>query len=123
LASCSVSGSGNYSLVDPDRVIPVCSFPKIAASRVGTKIRVRGRLTLHAHGIFLSDERCPKTRVDLHIAADGPDLCGPELVQQFGCPPAAGEPIVTAVGVLRREGVLVFDQLVDFEKAPVTESR
>src|SRR5687767_14543279 len=89
LTSCSGSDSGNDIATEPDRVFSLCSFPATAAGRVGAKIRVRGRLTLHAHGLLLSDERCPDVRVHLDIAPDAPDFCGPELVQQLGCPPGA----------------------------------
>jgi hypothetical protein len=48
----SVSVVGDESSSDEaDRVIALCEFPKVAASR------------FHAHGILLSDEKCPNVRV------------------------------------------------------------
>jgi hypothetical protein len=131
LASSSDLASGNAG-VEADQVVPVCAFPKIAASSVGEKLRVRGKMTLHAHGILLSDERCPDVRVHLKSIPDGPDisLCSvPHLVERFGCP-AGGDagPIVTAVGVLRNisepdNGFLLVEQLVDYEGAGGAERR
>jgi len=126
LASSSGAGSAKAG-VEVDQVTPICSFPKIAATSVGVTLRVRGKMTLHAHGIFLSDKRCPDVRVHLKGTAGGPNisLCDqPELVQKFGCPAGGSDagPIVTAVGVLRSisepdNGLLLVEQLLDFEKA------
>jgi len=60
----SVSVVGDESSSDEaDRVIALCEFPKVAASSVGAKLRIRGKMTFHAHGILLSDEKCPNVRV------------------------------------------------------------
>jgi len=121
LSSCHGSSGGNEYTLGPEQVVPLCSFAAIAASRVGNKVKVRGRLTLHQHGIVLSDERCPDVLLHLDAAPDGPDFCGPELGQQLGCPPGVGEPIVTAVGVLSSadeptNGVLLLKQLADIAR-------
>lgn len=119
IASCSATG--RHSAVDREQVIPVCSFPRTGGSIVGAEVRVRGRLRLHAHGFFLSDERCPDVQVYLERASTAASLCTSELVEEFGCPPAAGAPIVTAHGVLKSangiHGVMVYEQLADFDKA------
>lgn len=125
MASVSVVGDES-SGAEADRVIVLCEFPKIAASNVGAKLRIRGKMTLHAHGILLSDEKCPNVRVHLKGTPGGPDvsLCSlPELVKRFGCP-AGGDagPVVTAVGVLREitepeNGFLLVEQLADLESA------
>lgn len=124
LTSCSGLG-GAHSDANSDGVIPICAFPSIATSNVGARVRVRGKMTLHAHGILLSDEECPNVRVHLKQAPGGPDisLCGsPELIEQFGCP-AGGDagPIVTVVGELSGiteadNAFLLVEQLVEFER-------
>jgi hypothetical protein len=126
-AMTACSATRNHSTtVNGEQVIPVCSLPRTGESMVGTEARVRGSLRLHAHGFFLSDERCPDVQVYLERASTAPDLCTSELVEEFGCPPAAGAPIVTAHGVLKSangtHGVMVYEQLVDFEKASDPES-
>lgn len=125
MGSVSVVGDES-SGAETDRVIVLCEFPKIAASSVGAKLRIRGKMTFHAHGILLSDAKCPNVRVHLKGTSGGPDvsLCSsPELVQRFGCP-AGGDagPVVTAVGVLREitgpeNGFLLVEQLADIEGA------
>lgn len=104
-----------------------------AESRVGTKLSVRGKMTLHAHGILLSDEKCPDVRVHLGGASSGPsvNLCdSPELVEKFGCPAGGSDrgPIVTAIGTLERitapeNGLLLVEQLTDFESAVDAKSQ
>lgn len=126
LGGLQLTSSTALGSTEVDQVVQLCEFPKIAASSIGEKIRVRGKMTLHAHGVLLSDERCPGVMVHLKYIPGGPDisLCSlPELVQRFGCP-AGGDagPMATAVGVLRNisepeNGFLLVEQLVDFESA------
>ena len=121
----SVSAVGEESAkAATDRVIALCEFSNVAARSIGAKLQVRGKMTLHAHGVLLSDDKCPNVRVHLKETSGGPDisLCNsPELVRRFGCP-AGGDagPVVTAIGVLREttepeNGFLLVEELVDLE--------
>jgi hypothetical protein len=123
LASCSSPGS---SAVKLNQVTSICAFPEIATRSVGERIRIRGKMTLHAHGVLLTDEQCPEMQVHLKSTNGGPDisLCSsPELVNRFGCP-AGGDsgPLATAIGTLSKVtepkvGVLLVEELIDFENA------
>jgi hypothetical protein len=128
LASCSWhDDERSAAKAEFTDIVTTCEFPSIAERRVGAKLRVRGKMTLHAHGILLSDEKCPDVRVHLESTPGGPNinLCDSrELVRKFGCPAGGSDrgPIVTAVGILEaitdpENGFLLVQQLTDFESA------
>src|SRR5262245_50441061 len=83
----------------------VCSLPALHADYDGQRVTVRGLFALHAHGVFLRDEKCPSYMLALKRAANGTDitLCSPEsLAQVFGCPGGNDNgPLVTVSGILK----------------------
>jgi hypothetical protein len=85
---------------------------------------------MHAHGVFLRDEKCPGYMLSLEGTENGPDisLCTPErLVKVFGCPGGNGNgPIVTVSGILKPSrapeyGQVSVEGMTDFENARTGE--
>ena len=110
----------------------VCDLPAIQAAREGQRVKVRGLFTMHAHGFFLRDEKCPGYTLILNHAANSPDisLCTPDrLLQVFGCPGGNDNgPIVTVSGVLGPSkktmpevGIITVDEMADFENVRTGE--
>ena len=91
-------------VADSDVAQSVCALPAIHAAHDGKRARIRGRFDMHAHGVFLRDERCPGYMLTLKRSEGGPDitLCTPErLAHEFGCPGGNHNgPVVTVVGIL-----------------------
>ena len=91
---------------------------------------MRGLFTIHEHGSFLRDEKCPGYMLSLESTESGPDtsLCTPEkLVQVFGCPGGNDNgPVVTVSGMLKpshdpKYGRVVVDEMRDFENVRTGE--
>jgi hypothetical protein len=105
----------------------VCALPGLHSQFDLQRIRVRGRVGMHAHGVFLEDKNCPDYRLYLAGTKQGPDLsfCTPErLAQEFGCPGAGNQNglIVTVSGILEpstapKFGTLLVEEMMDFENA------
>ena len=108
----------------------VCSLPALHGSYDGQRVTVRGRFDVHAHGVFLRDEKCPGYMLSLKGTENGPDisLCTPEaLVEVFGCPGGNDNgPIVTVSGILSpsrnaKYGQVLVDKMTDFENVRTGE--
>jgi hypothetical protein len=107
----------------------VCSLPALHRTRDGQRVQIRGRFDMHAHGVFLRDERCPGYMLTLEQTDNGPNvtLCTPaRLAREFGCPGGNDGPIVTVVGILSpsrdsRSGQVMVTEMRDFENARTGE--
>lgn len=99
IGGCSAGVQPEASAIDA--ADSVCAIPGLPE---GKHVRIRGLYTVHAHGYFLRDERCPGYMLTLTQAPKGPDisLCTPEeLARVFGCPGGNDNgPVVTVSGVL-----------------------
>jgi hypothetical protein len=124
------SGDAPTATAALDDVQSVCSLPALHADHDGQRVKVRGLFTLHAHGVFLRDERCPGYMLALKHTENGPDtsLCTPErLVQVFGCPGGNDNgPIVTVSGILEpskapKYGRVAVEEMTDFENVRTGE--
>jgi hypothetical protein len=104
LASGCIRGSDSAA-ASADATQSICALPTIHRVSGGTRVQIRGRFDVHAHGVFLRDEQCPAIMLALRRTEDGPDvtLCTPErLAQVFGCPGGNDNgPIVTVVSILK----------------------
>ena len=127
-SACSRSVSTTAGTIDAPQ--SVCALPTLHANHDGRRVRVRGLFTIHAHGSFLRDEKCPGYMLSLESTESGPDisLCTPEkLVQAFGCPGGNDNgPVVTVSGMLKpsndpKYGRLVVDEMRDFENVRTGE--
>jgi hypothetical protein len=124
LAACSGRNSVLHVMSAENDVIPVCALPSVPDSMDHQKVRVRGRMLVGAHEIFLTDQRCSDVLLFLERAANGPDisLCSSaELVEQFGCPGGNDNgPVVTAAGVLQKSrspqvATMQVEEMTDFQ--------
>lgn len=125
---CTKRSDGTAATADVVR--EVCALPEMHETSDGERVRVRGRFDMHAHGVFLRDDRCPGFMVALKYMDGGPDvsLCTPErLAQEFGCPGGNHNgPMVTVIGVLNpshspKYGEVVVAEMRDFENARTGE--
>lgn len=126
LIACSNGQSPDSAHSDStDSVIKICDLPHRGSSSDVRKARVRGRMLVGEHEIFLTDEeRCPAVTLFLEYTTNGPDiiLCSnPELVAKFGCPGGNGNgPVVTTEGILRMDpageiGWMKVEKMTEFQ--------
>ena len=122
--------TAHNAAVSTDTPQSVCDLPEIHRSSDGKRVQIRGRFDVHAHGVFLRDERCPGAMLSLRRTDAGPDitLCTPDrLSKEFGCPGGNDNgPIVTAVGILNpskspRYGEVLVSEMRDFENVRTGE--
>jgi hypothetical protein len=127
-AACSKDMSTSTNATDVAQ--SVCSLPALHGRYDGQRVTVRGRFDVHAHGVFLRDEKCPGCMLSLKGTENGPDisLCTPEtLVEVFGCPGGNDNgPIVTVSGILSpsrnaKYGQVLVDKMTDFENVRTGE--
>jgi hypothetical protein len=114
----------------PDTPQSVCDLPQLHRAFDRKRVQIRGRFDVHAHGVFLRDDRCPGAMLSLRHTDSSPDLtlCTPErLSQEFGCPGGNDNgPIVTVVGILKpskspRYGEILVSEMHDFENVRTGE--
>jgi hypothetical protein len=129
-AGCTTRSDGAIASADGPQ--SVCALRTVLRASEGKRVQIRGRFDVHAHGVFLRDERCPGSKVFLRRADDRPDLnlnlCTPErLAQEFGCPGGNHNgPIVTVVGILSvsrnpKYGWITVSEMRDFENVRTGE--
>ena len=127
-----VGCTAKSTVVPTDSVMTqgVCDLPAAHTAHDGKRVQMRGRFDLHAHGVFLRDDRCPGFMLSRAGTDSGPDvsLCTPErLAKEFGCPGGNHNgPIVTVVGTLKPSrapeyGEVLVSEMRDFENARTGE--
>ena len=123
LQAAGFTGLSKTDLPSP-HVFSVCDLPTIHAAHDGETVSVRGRFDVHAHGVFLRDNKCPGFMLSLHHLDGGPDvsLCSYDrLMNEFGCPGGNDNgPIVTMTGVVPASfrpqyGAMKVARMSDFE--------